>query len=110
MDVLFLAASEEHAPDTTTVLPATAELLAEATREVPRQADDDPEWRTTYEEFVRARQECGESTQGLTYEKFAQTLRKSRDTLMASNTCKRVRFVVYVKAGKATLKATPLQA
>ena len=52
---------------------------------------------------------CNEPTSGLTYEKFAEKLVKNRDDLMAKTGCREVRFTVYVKDGKAALKATPVK-
>jgi hypothetical protein len=67
------------------------------------------EWRAVYQDFVSLKQQCGESTDGFTYEKFEATLKKNRDTLMSRHGAKRVKFSVYVKEGKAALKATPLK-
>jgi hypothetical protein len=67
------------------------------------------EWRVVYDDFVRTKRECGEPTDGLTFEKFQQTLRKNRDALMQRHGCKRVKFSVYVKEGRASLKATPVR-
>ncbi len=67
------------------------------------------EWRAVYQEFVALKQQCGENTDGFTYEKFETTLKKNRDTLMSRHGAKRVKFSVYVKEGKAALKASPLK-
>ncbi|RYZ05029.1 MAG: hypothetical protein EOO73_21820 [Myxococcales bacterium] len=67
------------------------------------------EWRQVYQDFVALKQQCGESTDGFTYDKFESTLKKNRDTLMNRHGAKRVKFSVYVKEGKAALKATPLK-
>lgn len=67
------------------------------------------EWRAVYQDFVALKQQCGENTDGFTYEKFEATLKKNRDTLMSRHGAKRVKFSVYVKEGKAALKATPLK-
>lgn len=67
------------------------------------------EWRAVYQEFVALKQQCGENTDGFTYEKFESTLKKNRDTLMNRHGAKRVKFSVYVKDGKAALKASPLK-
>jgi hypothetical protein len=71
--------------------------------------DPSAEWQQVYEEFVRTKRECGEPTDGLTFEKFQQTLKKNRDALMQRHGCKRVKFSVYVKEGRASLKATPVR-
>jgi hypothetical protein len=67
------------------------------------------EWRGVYQDFVALKQQCGENTDGFTYEKFETTLKKNRDALMNRHGAKRVKFSVYVKEGKAALKATPLK-
>jgi hypothetical protein len=67
------------------------------------------DWRTVYQEFVALKQQCGENTDGFTYDKFEATLKKNRDTLMNRHGAKRVKFSVYVKDGKAALKASPLK-
>ena len=72
-------------------------------------ADPAAEWQKVYEEFIRTKKECGEPTDGLTFEKFQQTLKKNRDALMQRHGCKRVKFSVYVKEGRASLKATPVR-
>lgn len=67
------------------------------------------EWRAVYDEFVVTKQQCGETIEGFTYEKFEQTLRKNQETLMKRHGAKRVKFSVYVKEGKAALKASPIK-
>lgn len=67
------------------------------------------EWRQVYEDFVATKEQCGEKTEGFTYEKFEQTLKKTREALMSRHQCSRVKFSVYVKDGKAALKASPLK-
>ena len=52
---------------------------------------------------------CGEPIAGLTLAKFADKLVKNRDDLMTKTGCSEVRFTVYVKDGKAALKATPVK-
>jgi hypothetical protein len=55
------------------------------------------------------KKKCGESIQGLTFAKFSDKLRKNRDELMSKTVCRAVKFTVYVKDGKAALKATPVK-
>jgi hypothetical protein len=89
------------------VAPAPSDLLAQtATVEAPNET---AEWMTVYDDFVRTKKQCGEPTEGLTFEKFQATLKKNRDALMQRHSCKRVRFSVYIKDGRASLKATPLR-
>jgi hypothetical protein len=82
-----------------------ADVLAAASGD----KDGSEEWHSVYDDFIRKKRECGEPTDGLTFEKFAQTLKKNRDALIQRHGCKRVRFAVYVKEGRASLKATPIK-
>ncbi|HEY5925266.1 MAG TPA: MXAN_5187 family protein [Kofleriaceae bacterium] len=69
----------------------------------------DPYFKSVYDQFVAVKQSCNEPTSGLTYQKFSEKLIKNRDDLIAKTGCKEVRFTVYVKDGKAALKATPVK-
>jgi hypothetical protein len=91
--------------------PAPAPAAAPAARAAPagEPGDDEQHWREVFREFVRTRSECGESAEGLTFERFRQKLETNRSALVAKYGCKTVRFQVYVKEGKAALKATPVR-
>jgi len=106
---LQLSPSSEADEEATMVGAVPAELLAQATGDGRGASEETGEWVSTYEEFIRTKKQCGEPTDGLTFEKFSQTLRKNRDQLMARHACKRVKFSVYVKDGRASLKATPVK-
>jgi hypothetical protein len=97
----LMADDEDEA---TTVGQAPSDVMAAA-----KPADPESEWRAVYADFVRTKQECKESIEGLTYERFSVTLKKNRDALVAKHGCKRVKFTVYVKDGKAALKAAPIK-
>ena len=58
--------------------------------------------------YERYCQEGSEPVEGLTFEKFAVKLRQSREQILRQHNCRAVRFHVYVKDGKAALKATPV--
>jgi hypothetical protein len=104
------AAPLSEADDEATMVGAVpAELLAQATGDGRGVSEETGEWVSTYDEFIRTKKQCGEPTDGLTFEKFSQTLRKNRDQLIARHACKRVKFSVYVKDGRASLKATPVK-
>jgi len=60
-------------------------------------------------EFLALKTKLGEPTAQLTFERFEVTLKKNRDALKARYGCKAVKFQVYEKDGKASLKATPIQ-
>jgi hypothetical protein len=78
------------------------------TRPAPM-VDEAVEWRQVFEDFVRLKKECGEPTDTINFEKFRNTLRKNRDQLLQRHGCKSVKFNVYVKDGKAALKANPVR-
>jgi hypothetical protein len=86
-----------------------AELMAQATGENRTASDESAEWLTVYEDFVRTKKKCGEPVDGLSFDKFSHTLKKNRDALVQRHACKRVKFSVYVKEGRASLKATPVR-
>lgn len=72
-------------------------------------ADSNPEWRRVFEDFLATKQQCGESTASLTYEKFEVTLRKNQQAIIDRHGVTQVKFSVYVKDGKAALKASPIR-
>jgi len=71
--------------------------------------EPDSYFKQVYDQFVSVKKSCGENTAGLTYQKFSEKLVKNRDDLMSKTGCREVRFTVYVKDGKAALKATPVK-
>lgn len=66
------------------------------------------EWQAVYQDFVSLKQQCGEIVDGFSYDKFEQTLKKKNEELITRHGAKRVKFSVYVKEGKAALKASPI--
>ena len=94
--------------DATMVGAVPAEVMAQATG-ANAAAPEPAEWLSVYDDFIRVKKQCGEPTDGLTFEKFAQTLKKNRDALIERHRCKRVKFTVYTKDGRASLKATPVK-
>jgi hypothetical protein len=77
--------------------------------ELPAEDNVDPYFKSVYDQFLAMKKSCNEPITGLSYGKFAEKLVKNRDDLMAKTGCKEVRFTVYVKDGKAALKATPVK-
>jgi hypothetical protein len=94
--------------DATTVGAVPAELLAQATGDKAA-ADEMSEWLVVFDDFVRTKRQCGEPIDGLTFEKFSRKLKENRDALVTRHACRRVRFSVYVKDGRASLKAVPVR-
>jgi hypothetical protein len=65
--------------------------------------------RAIYAEYLATRERCGESLGSLTLERFRAKLDANRQQLIAKYSCRSARFAVYVKDGKAAIKATPLR-
>lgn len=71
--------------------------------------DDDARmryYREIFEEFLQVKIACGEPTDGFTFDKFSKKLQKNtQDILEKHADVREVQFTVYVKDGKAALKA-----
>jgi hypothetical protein len=78
---------------------------------VPAMAADGDEtyFKNVFREFLMVREQCGESSESISYDKFAQKLRKYREQLMLKPGVRSVRFQVYVKEGKAQVKASSVR-
>jgi len=83
------------------------DILGRGTGEVAPRID--PYFKQIFDQFVSMKRSCNEPTAGLVYERFAEKLVKNREDLMLKTGCRDVRFTVYVKDGKAALKATPVK-
>jgi hypothetical protein len=73
------------------------------------EAEEQAHWREVFEQFVSTKKQCNEPTDGLVFEKFSTTLGKNKEQLVSRTGARAVRFSVYVKDGKATLKASPVK-
>ena len=82
------------------------ELLARSLDQGPVDLEQQ-EFRQVYDAFIETKRRCNEPTAGLSFEKFRGTLEKNRDQIVSKHGAKSVSFSVYVKNGKAALKATP---
>ncbi len=85
---------------------AVATSASEATQVLPKANPEDATYRRIYDEFVATRTSCGEPGE-LPFEKFKTRLIESRAQVMARHSCRDVEFTVYVKNGRAALKAMP---
>jgi len=74
----------------------------------PPSADPEAEWQQVFEEFVATKRQCGESVEGFTYDKFRVTLVKNHEAIKARHGTQMVKFTVYVKDGRAAVKASPV--
>jgi hypothetical protein len=107
MPAAVIPKRKDDEEEATMVAAVPQEVLARAIGEA--QNPDELEWPNVYEDFLKVKKQCSEPTEGLTFDKFRQTLRKNRDALVQRHNCKRVKFTVYVKDGRASLKATPIK-
>jgi hypothetical protein len=85
------------------------ELLEEDAIEDEAAGRNDPYFKEVFDQFVAVKKSCNEPIGGLVYERFAEKLVKNREDLISKTGCREVRFTVYVKDGKAALKATPVK-
>lgn len=67
------------------------------------------ELQQVYRDFIETKERLGEPTEGVSLDKFLVKLKQNRTALIGRYNCKTVKFQVYVKDGKAALKATPVQ-
>ena len=58
---------------------------------------------------MATKRNCGEPTESLSFEKFEGTLRKNKAAIVQQHGVQRVKFTVYVKQGRAALKASPIR-
>ncbi len=103
------AGGKEDEEEATMVASIPQDVMAKASGPNAEVSAEEAEWPGVYEDFVKTKKQCNEPTEGLTFEKFRQTLKKNRDALVQRHGCKRVKFSVYVKDGRASLKATPVK-
>jgi hypothetical protein len=71
--------------------------------------DEEAHWQAIHSEFLELRGRCGESVDNLGFDRFRPKLQKNKEALVQKYGCRAVRFSVYVKDGKAALKATPVK-
>lgn len=95
--------------DRTVVAQVPQELLSKAAPKVNVAEQEQAHFKEVYQDFLRTRQECGEDTSDLTYDRFVAKLMKNRQAIMEKYKCKSVRFQVYVKGSKAALRALPVR-
>ncbi len=65
---------------------------------------DDTQTRRLYAEYVDAKRRTGETTQGLSYEKVAQSIREQGEKLKSQHPTKRLEFEVVMKDGRALIR------
>jgi hypothetical protein len=69
---------------------------------------DEAHFQEVFERFLELRRETGEPS-NVSYDKFVAKLRRNREELMERHHAKGVRFSVYLKDGRAAIKASALR-
>ncbi len=110
-DATRVATVPEELLRSSAVLPVSEPAPQRFAAVVPPAAVDPDEthFQETFQDFIATRERCGEPGDNVPYERFAAKLRKNREQLVQKYACRTVRFQVYVKDGKAALKATPVK-
>ncbi|MFH1436307.1 MAG: MXAN_5187 family protein [Pseudomonadota bacterium] len=75
----------------------------------PPGAGQDQAYKGIFDNFYKTKVACGENVDNLTFDRFKATLLKQEQAIRERTNCRKVEFRVYVKAGKAALKASPIK-
>ena len=75
----------------------------------PGEQSEEAHFREVFDEFVATQRECGGPVAGLSFDKFVSKLHAAREQVMKRHNAASVRFTVYVKEGRAALKASPVK-
>jgi hypothetical protein len=94
-------------PEANTQIKHVPQSLLEAS--APAVQGDETHFREVFDQFVTTQKECGASVNGLTFDKFVRKLHAAREQVMQRHNAPSVRFTVYVKEGRAALKASPVK-
>jgi hypothetical protein len=89
--------------------PVQDELAAQGHAEEAPVDPDEAHFEDTYRQFIELRRETGEPADKVSYEKFVAKLRKNREELLAKHSARGVRFSVYLKDGRAAIKASAIR-
>jgi hypothetical protein len=85
--------------------PAPAKPAASSLGPPPGMSDSDT--RALYQRYLKARELCGESNDGVTYDRMLRTLRSQSSKIMTDHKASGVEFGVVIKDNKVILKAKP---
>ena len=94
-------------PEESTQVKHVPQSLIEAS--APAERGEEAHFREVFDQFVAMQKECGASTSGLTFDKFVRKLHAARTQVIQRHDASEVRFTVYVKNGRAALKASPVK-
>jgi hypothetical protein len=94
-------------PEENTQVKHVPQSLLEAS--APGVQGEETHFREVFDQFIATQKECGASVNGLTFDKFVRKLHAAREQVMKRHDAGSVRFTVYVKEGRAALKASPVK-
>jgi len=94
-------------PEESTQVAHVPKELIEAS--APGVQGEETHYREVFDQFVATQKQCGASVSGLTFDKFVRKLHAAREQVMKRHDAGSVRFTVYVKEGRAALKASPVK-
>jgi len=86
---------------------ATARLEAQRTARARAEAEES-QMRTLFNDYVKARKECGQGAD-MNYRDVRAALRNQARSIQHKESCKDVKFKVKVKGGKASITAIPIR-
>lgn len=98
---------EEEGEESTQVKHVPQELIEAS---APAEQGEEIHFREVFDQFLETQKNCGASVSGLTFDKFVRKLHAARSQVMQRHNAAEVRFTVYVKEGRAALKASPVKA
>jgi len=88
--------------------PATFLENQSKTRSNKLSSTEEQKLKSLFDEFNKTRLSCGEALADLSFDKFVLRIEQSKSAVLAKHNCLDVNFQVYVKNGKAALRAIPL--
>ena len=91
-------------------VPPALPLESDAGGEIGTAQEDEQlaeRFRKVFDEFMETRKTCGESG-AMSLDRFSKRLKQSREAVLQKHGCRDVHFQVYVKNGRAALRATPI--
>ncbi len=94
-------------PEENTQVKHVPQSLLEAS--APGVQGEETHFREVFDQFIATQKECGAAVNGLTFDKFVRKLHAAREQVMKRHNAASVRFTVYVKEGRAALKASPVK-
>jgi len=97
---------DDELDESTQVKHVSRELIEAS---APADQGEEVHFREVFEQFIATQKQCGASVTGLTFDKFLRKLHAAREQVMKRHNAPSVRFTVYVKEGRAALKASPVK-